>query len=109
MRPRADDTDLACAKVPSSRKYRRRRLPLPRPVLRGTAVEVMIVLIGQIRGQRVVLNRIGGDPSQRRLFRLALKRLDLNDEGLIRPEVEWLVWDDGLAIKMCVDRHDGSS
>jgi hypothetical protein len=38
-------------------------LPLPLPVLRGTAVEVVIVLIGQIRGQRVVLNRIGGEPS----------------------------------------------
>jgi hypothetical protein len=47
----------------------------------------MIVLIGQIGGQRVAVNRIGGDPCQRRLFRLALERLDLNDQGLIRPEV----------------------
>ena len=31
----------------------------------------MIVLIGQIGGQRVAVNRVGGDPFQRRLFRLA--------------------------------------
>ena len=35
--------------APSSRKYRRSRLALPLPVLRGTAVEVMVVSIGQIR------------------------------------------------------------
>ena len=51
----------------------------------------MIVLIGQIGGKRVAVNRIGGDPSQRRLFSLALKRFDLNDQGLIRPEVERLI------------------
>ena len=62
MRPGADGTDLACAKAPS-RKYRRSRLPLPLLVLRGTAVEVMVVFIGQIRGQGVVLNRISGEPS----------------------------------------------
>src|ERR1017187_4198113 len=109
MRPHGDDAGPACSTARSKRRYRRSRWPLPACLLLGAAVEVMIVLIGQIRGQRVAVNRIGGDPSQRRLFRLALKRLPLNDEGLIRPEVEWLVWDDGLAIKMCVDRHDGSS
>jgi len=60
------------------------------------------VLIGQIGGQRLAVNRIGGDPSQRRLFRPALKRLDLNDQGLIRPEVERLIRYDDLAIEMCI-------
>src|ERR1700733_6318461 len=62
MRSHAGYTDPACAKAPSKRKYRRSGLPLSRLVLRGTTVEVMVVLIGKIRGQRIVLERIGGEP-----------------------------------------------
>lgn len=39
----------------------------------------MIVLIGQIGGQRVAVNRVGGHLCQRRLFRLALDQLDLRE------------------------------
>src|ERR1039457_4382938 len=94
MRPHGDDAGHACSTARSKKRYRRSKWPLPACVLLGAAVEVMIVLIGQICGQRVAVNRIGGDPSQRRLFRLALKRLDLNDQGLIRPEGERLIRDD---------------
>ena len=61
----------------------------------------MVVSIGQIGGQRVAVNRIGGDPSQRRLLRWLPRShpLDLHNQGLIRREIERLVWDDGLAIK----------
>src|ERR1035438_2172771 len=108
MRPPGDDAGRACSTARSKKRYRRNRWPLPVCVLLGAAVEVMIVLIGQIGGQRVAVNRIGGDPRQRRILRLAVKRLDLNDQGLIRPEVERLTRNDDLAIEMCVDRHEGS-
>src|ERR1017187_5047019 len=96
----------ACWTARSKRRYRRSKWPLTARVLLSAAVEVMIVLIDQIGGQRVAVNRIGGDPCQRRLFRLALDRLDLNDQGLIRTEVDRLIGDDGPAFKMCVDRHE---
>ena len=66
------------------------------------------MLIGQVGGQRVALNRISGDPSQRRLLYFTLERFDLNDQGLVWPEVERLLGNDELAIEMCADRHGGS-
>jgi len=88
--------------------YRRSKWPLTARVPLGVAIEVMIVLMGQIDGQGVVLNRIRRDPIQRRLLRLALDRLDLNNEGLIRPEVERFVRNDNLAIEVCVDCQTGT-
>ncbi|HXR76574.1 MAG TPA: hypothetical protein VN737_11415 [Bryobacteraceae bacterium] len=41
----------------------------------------MIVLIGQIGGKRIVFDRVGSDPSQCRLLRVTLKRLDVNPEA----------------------------
>ena len=59
--------------------------------------------IGQIRWERVTIGGIGGDPSQRRLSRFALDRIDVDDQGLIRPEVGWRIRDDDLAIGMGAD------
>jgi len=80
-------------------------VPETASALLGAGVEIVIVLIGQIRRQCVAVSCVGGDPSQRRLFRLTLERLYLNDQGLIRPEVERLVWNDDLAIEIGPDCH----
>src|ERR1039458_4130764 len=101
MRPHGDDAGPACSTARSKRRYRRSRWPLPACLLLGAAVEVMIVLIGQIGGQRVAVTRIGGDPSQRRLFRWLPRShpLDLHNQGLIRREIEWLARGEGLVAK----------
>ena len=88
----------------SKRSYRR-KWPLTACVLLRAVVEVMIVLIGQMGGQRVAVNRVGGDPCQRRLFRLATRtynpsvnskpRLTLQTRGLEEPEAAFRVnWRD---------------
>src|ERR1035437_1820839 len=104
MRSHADYTDLACAKAPSRRKYRRSRLPLQRPVLRGTTVEATVALIGQIRGQCVVLDRISGERTKGRLLPWLTPShpLDLHDQGLIQWHIEWLIGDNGPAVKLTV-------
>src|ERR1017187_7836312 len=104
-----DDTKKA-APPQQPPKRPRSRLPLPRPVLRGAAVEVVVVLIGQVREQGVVLDGIRGEPSQGRLLRWLTRShpFDLQDQSLIRWHVEWLIGDDSLAVKMRMDRHEGS-
>jgi hypothetical protein len=78
-------------------RCRRSRLPLPRPVLRGTAIEIMVVSIGKIGGQCVVLNGISSEPCQSRLLHCLTRShpLDLQDQCLIRWYVEGLIWANG--------------
>ena len=62
------------------------------------------MLIGQIRGQCVVLDRISGEPSEGRLLHWLTRShpLDLHDQGLIQWHIEWLIGDNGPAVKLTV-------
>ena len=64
--------------------------------------------VRKIHWQRLAVDGVGRDPSQRRFLSradLATDGLDLQDQSLVRREIERLVGDDDLAIEMRVHGH----
>ena len=65
----------------------------------------------KIGWQSVAIDRVCRDPGERRFLSrdiLASDELDLQDQGLIRRQIERLVGDDYLAIEMRAHGHSGS-
>ena len=92
-------------------RYRRSKRPLPLFVLRRTAVEIAVMPIRKVHWQCVAVDGVGRDPSQRRLLSrdiLATHGLDLEDQSLIRRQIQRLVRDDDFAIEMCTHGHSGT-
>jgi hypothetical protein len=68
--------------------------------------------IRKIHWQRIAVDGVGRDPSQRRFLSrddLSTHGLDLQDQSLIRRQIQRLVRDDDLAIEMCAHGHDATS
>ena len=92
--------------------YRLSRWPLTLLATRGTAVKVTVMPIRKIHRQCVAVYGVGSDPIEGRFASRDMLRthgLNLQDQSLIRRQIQGLVRNDDFAIEMRADGHDGTS